>query len=152
MHLHHALAAVDRLDPAITKFADHLDRMLAACADLAQFQPQDQSDETAGHALRVELTAITHLLQARACAREIDSDDDGLCECITLFLAGTQALEHSPASAFPDELMLGRRLAIVTAMQFGRLMLEACDALVRQPDFAAPATLPPLEPAHVAAA
>lgn len=124
MQNHRAVANVAFPDQTTRKLADHLHCMLAACNELARCLPHSHSEDMKGLAVRAELTAITHLLQARACAREIAHSNPQLGECAELFVAGTQALEYS--IAVPSrEVMLGRRLAVSTATQFATLMLRA---------------------------
>jgi hypothetical protein len=68
--------------------ADHLDSALAACEDLLNLAPGEPAE-----LLRLELTTITHLLQARQRIGEIYVGDTRLQDQAVLFLAGTAPLE-----------------------------------------------------------
>lgn len=120
------------------KLADHLECTIAACTELVSQAPYHMNHVGEDDARRVELTAITHLLQARDCARETASRDWRLAECVQLFIAGTQALEQS-AAIQSHEPLLGRRLAVSTAVQFATLMLKAFDGAYRAPQANGPA-------------
>jgi len=67
--------------------ADSLDGILAACEDLLgeHIEP--------GHLLRLELAAITHVLQARRYIEDLDAAEPVLIDQCVLFLAGTTALD-----------------------------------------------------------
>ena len=132
MHLHRAMSAATQPDRTVLKLVDHLHSTLTACADLERCLPLDGSEESAGLALRTELAAITHLLQARACAGDVRRTDLRLSECADLFIAGTQALEFSSA-ILANEYMLGRRLPVSTATRFTTLMLEAIEGVFLPP-------------------
>ena len=110
--------------PSAVKLAGHLESTISACSELASHSPAAMGYFYEDEVRRVELRAIMHLLQARACAHETAAYDLRLKECADLFIAGTEALERSPAVS-SDELMLGRRLAVSTALQFASLMLQA---------------------------
>ncbi len=125
------------------KLADHLGASLEACAEFAQCNPFDLSDEAIGGTRRAELAAISHLLQARECARDAALEDWRLAASVNRFIAGTAALEHAPASQ-PNELTLGRRLPVTTAVHFATFMLRAYDAAYR--------TRAPMPPAPPSAA
>jgi hypothetical protein len=103
----------------------HLATTIAACSEFESLSPAAIGFFYEDEARRVELRAIMHLLQARECARETAAIDRRLKECVDLFVAGTEAIERSPAVP-SQELMLGRRLAASTALQFSNLMLQAC--------------------------
>lgn len=132
MQLHRALSAAAQPDRTVFKLADHLHSTLTACADLDRCLPLDGSEESVGLALRTELAAITHLLQARTCAGDVMQTDPRLAECAELFIAGTQALEYS--SVMPaNEYMLGRRLPVSAAIRFATHMLEAVASVYPRP-------------------
>ncbi len=128
------------------KLAGHLEATIAACSELTSHSPAALGYFYEDEVRRVELRAIMHLLQARECARETAHFDRRLQECVDLFIAGTEALERSPAIR-SEELMLGRRLAVTTAQQFASLMLQAwksayphvAEAEIADEDFAIPA-------------
>src|SRR5262245_2540446 len=65
-----------------------LDEVCAACTNLAKPSAANPHD-----LLRFELTAITHVLQARAQMRELRSADGAVANQVTLFLALTDCLE-----------------------------------------------------------
>lgn len=111
--------------PSAVKLAGHLKSTIDACRALTSQSPAAIGYFYEDEVRRVELRAITHLLQARECARESAALDYRLQECVQLFIAGTEALERSPAIA-SDEPMLGRRLAVTAAQQFSDLMLQVC--------------------------
>ncbi len=127
------------------KLADHLECTIAACAELTAHAPNHTSYGGEDDVRRVELTAITHLLQARDCARETAATDWRLAECVQLFIVGTQALEQS-AAIQSHELLLGRRLAVSTAVQFATLMLKAFEGAYRAALADSPAVEDELEP------
>ncbi|MDX2203461.1 MAG: hypothetical protein NW223_11990 [Hyphomicrobiaceae bacterium] len=108
------------------------------------------SDAAIGSTRRAELAAITHLMQARDCARQAAFEDRRLTHSVGHFLAGTAALEH-PVSVSPRELMLGRRLAVTAAVHFAAFLLQACDALYL-PRVAAPPARPQPRPVQATAA
>lgn len=124
----HAAVPARPAGPSVLKLVDHLKTVLEACATFAQCNPCDLSDAGIGSTRRAELTAITHLMQARECAHQAAFEDRRLIPSVTHFLAGTAALEQ-PASVSPYGLMLGRRLAATAAVQFAALLLGACDSL-----------------------
>ena len=71
---------------------DNLDAALGACAELlSAANPHDL--------LRLELTAIAHVLQARAHMRELKSADGAVTSQIALFLAVTDCLEQKGSAA-----------------------------------------------------
>lgn len=132
MQFHRALPTVAQPDRTVLRLVDHLQSTLTACADLERCLPLDGSEESAGQALRTELAAITHLLQARAGAADVARTEARLAECAELFIAGTQALEF-PSVMPINEYMLGRRLPVSTAIQFATLMLGAVASVFPPP-------------------
>jgi hypothetical protein len=136
--------------PSTIKLVDHLGAILEACATFAQCNPCDLSEEAVGTTRRAELAAITHLLQARDCARDAAREDWRLADSIGHFIAGTEALEHAGAME-PRELTLGRRLAVTTAVELTHYLLQTCDAAYRPPLPAAPPVYAPYG-AHATAA
>ncbi|TMJ69469.1 MAG: hypothetical protein E6G91_16080, partial [Alphaproteobacteria bacterium] len=67
--------------------ADSLDSILAACEDLLgeHIEPS--------HLLRLELAAITHVLQARRYIEDLDAAVPALIDQCLLFLAGTTVFD-----------------------------------------------------------
>ena len=72
----------------VYRLADSLDSILAACEDLL-----GQPVEPVHNILRLELAAITHVLQARRYIEEIDVREPSLVDECILFLAGTAAFD-----------------------------------------------------------
>lgn len=141
---HGAPVAAPAPDSTTVKFAGHLFSVLSACHSLGNGLQIDGSEASIGAALRLELSAITHLLQARACASELTRTNPMLAECSSLFLAGTQALEYSTI-VMANDYMLGRRLPVSTARRFSLLMLEAIERVY--PPQRAQQPVPPPRPA-----
>jgi hypothetical protein len=80
-----------RLAP-IRPLLDNLDASLDACAQLlSATNPHDL--------LRLELTAIAHVLQAREHMRELQSEDEAVGSQIALFLTVTDCLEQKGSGA-----------------------------------------------------
>jgi hypothetical protein len=117
--------------------ADSLDSILAACEDL----PSQHIEP--GHLLRLELAAITHVLQARRYIEEIDGAEPSLLDQCVLFLTGTAALdlEHlrSGRSFHPlpmastdlrisDQYLVGRQLPIGLLAELAAALLDALEA------------------------
>ena len=117
--------------------ADSLDSILAACEDL----PSQHIEPS--HLLRLELAAITHVLQARRYIEEIDATEPTLIDQCVLFLTGTAALdlEHlrsgRPAHfqrAMPesvlisDDYLIGRQMPLGVLAQLAGTMLDALEA------------------------
>ena len=73
---------------AVRSLLHSLDAACVACENVAKVSAAD-----AHNLLRFELTAITHVLQARAQMRELGSADGAVTNQITLFLAVTDCLE-----------------------------------------------------------
>jgi hypothetical protein len=118
--------------PPVRSLLNHLDAALAACDDLlaAQGSAADPHD-----LLRLELTAIAHVLQAREDMQELRLADGAVRSQIALFLTVTGCLEEtSPAGAAAGleaaaTLLIGGRIevatlrALITAM---RDIVELC--------------------------
>jgi hypothetical protein len=115
--------------------ADSLDSILAACEDLLG-QHVERS-----HVLRLELAAITHVLQARRYIEEIDANEPTLVDRCVLFLTGTAALDledlrssraAQPAQAtglsISDDYMIGRQMPLLVLAQLAGAMLDALEA------------------------
>ena len=117
--------------------ADSLDSVLAACEDL----PSQHIER--GHLLRLELAAITHVLQARRYIEEIDAREPTLVDQCVLFLTGTAALdlEHlrsgraahvqraMPESvAISDDYLIGRQMPLGALAQLAGTMLDTLEA------------------------
>jgi hypothetical protein len=117
--------------------ADSLDSILAACEDLLGEHIES------GHLLRLELAAITHVLQAHRYIEDLDAAEPVLIDQCVLFLAGTAALDlehlrsggalHPQPSASADirvseSYLVGRRLPIGVLAELAAAMLDALEA------------------------
>ena len=128
----------------VYRLADSLDSILAACEDLLA----NKSEPT--HLLRIELAAITHLLQARRCIEDLDPAEPTLVDHCILFLAGTAALDldhlrsgrplqrQQPAEVgISDHYLIGRQLPVGVLADLSAAMLDALEAhfvLYDEPD------------------
>jgi hypothetical protein len=116
--------------------ADSLDSILAACEDL----PSRHIEPS--HLLRLELAAITHVLQARRYIEEIDSTEPTLVDQCVLFLTGTAALdlEHLRSGRPPhfqrampesvlisDDYLIGRQMPLGVLAQLAGTMLDTLE-------------------------
>jgi hypothetical protein len=116
---------------SIRPLLDNLDAALGACVEIVSAtNPHDL--------LRLELTAIAHVLQAREHMRELQSADGAITSQIALFLAVTDCLEQkasggastAPLEAAANQLIAGQipvttLIALAAAM---RDVLELCRA------------------------
>jgi hypothetical protein len=117
----------------IYALADHIDTVLAAVEDLLKLH-RESADPSAR--LRLELVAITHVLQARQRMRELDFPDLGLARRSMLFLAGTDAFETAksdhghPAADTPlnEGYMIGRRIPIKVLTDLASAMLDGLES------------------------
>jgi hypothetical protein len=115
--------------------ADSLDSILAACEDLPS--------QHTSHRLRLELAAITHVLQARRYIEEIDATEPTLVDQCVLFLTGTAALdlEHlrsgrpahvqramSESVLISDDYLIGRQMPLGVLAQLAGTMLDTLEA------------------------
>lgn len=132
--------------------ADSLDSILAACEDLLRAQ-----EVQAAALLRLELTAITHVLQARQYIQESDLHEPALVDQFVFFLTGTAALDleqlrdgRSGRAQPPvirqqisDEYLIGRQLPIGVLAERTAAMLDALEAhFVLYDDIEAPSPTP----------
>src|SRR5262245_51472173 len=87
-----------RFVPApVRSLLNNLDAALGACAELTSASnPHDL--------LRLELTAIAHVLQAREHMRELQFNDTAVASQIALFLTVTDCLEESGSGRQADGL------------------------------------------------
>jgi len=117
--------------------ADSLDSILAACEDL----PSQHIEPS--HQLRLELAAITHVLQARRYIEELDATEPTLIDQCVLFLTGTAALDlehlrsgrpaHVPramreGALISDDYLIGRQMPLGVLAQLAGAMLDALEA------------------------
>jgi hypothetical protein len=117
--------------------ADSLDSILAACEDLLV-----QSCEPS-YLLRLELIAITHVLQARRAIQEIEETEPGLVDQCVLFLTGTAALdlEHLRSGRSPHNRevistippigqhhLIGRQVPLNILAEVAGTMLDVLEA------------------------
>jgi hypothetical protein len=102
----------------ICALADHLDTALVACDDLLKGSAQRVD---ALGALRLELTAITHVLQARHSAAEMLVEDHDLSRWLASFVSETALLEEASSADVAQKIrqqaakgaLLGGRIPIV---------------------------------------
>jgi hypothetical protein len=136
------------LIPATHSLAQHLDTALAACDELLTRNEDPQSF------LRLELTAITHVLQARQFAMETQLADGDLRRTLAYFVSQTDILEVAGSSqskvAAPrqsDERLVGGRIALASLTALLASLLDAVDrqssAEDDQPDDEITARSPP---------
>jgi hypothetical protein len=125
-------ARQQRPPKSVYLLADHIDVALAACEDLLRLPAAIEP----GDLLRLELTAITHLLQARHRSRELYLGDARLAEPALLFLAGTEPFERSEpmksepengAPAMDESYLLGGRVPISTLRHLASRMVDALE-------------------------
>jgi hypothetical protein len=123
------------LPPAIRYLVHNLDAALIACEELLKPAASDPHN-----LLRLELTAITHVLQTREHMRELQFADNPISSQIVLFLAVTDCLEDSaPAKDQAASLegaanrLIGGRIPVATLMALAAAMrdvLELCAAAI----------------------
>jgi len=133
MHEHHQ----QRGPRCVYLLADSLDSILAACEDLLT----ERFDEP-GHLLRLELAAITHVLQAHRYIEELEVSEPLLVDQFVLFVAGTAALDskhlrrarslQSQANArtgvLTDDYLIGGQLPLGFLAQLASTVLNALEA------------------------
>lgn len=109
----------------------HLSDVLDACLALAS--PQGIAADP-HNLLRLELTAIAHVLQAREDMRELRLADGAIRSQITLFLAVTSCLEETtPSSAAAVSLeaastcLIGGRIEVTTLMALTTAMRDVVE-------------------------
>ena len=116
----------------IYRLADSLDSILAACEDLVTQSLEPSS------ALRLELAAVTHVLQARRLVDEFDPIQLELMDQCTLFRAGTSpfAPEHFGRGKLSgvfggnhrsEEPMIGNAMPIRVLAHLAASMLDALE-------------------------
>jgi len=110
--------------------ANHLDAVLAACEDFLK-----SSEAKAGHVGRLELTAITHVLQARRCLQDLWLDDDAVSDQATMFLVGTSGLAHLAASGSPQraaahsaDYLIGQQVPVGIIAELAGGLLDVLEA------------------------
>ena len=113
--------------------ADSLDSILAVCEDWPSQQIEPSS------LLRLELGAITHVLQARRYIDELDAREPTLVDQCVLFLTGTAGLdlEHlrsrrsakpRPGSPVVGEHLIGGEVPLGILADLAGTMLDALEA------------------------
>lgn len=114
--------------PHSRPLAQHLDTALAACDELLTGTADAQS------LLRLELTAITHILQARQTAAETFVDDGELRRRLAYFVMQTDVLEVAGSNQLKGprpsgERLLGGRIALsgLTALLASLVDAVDCD-------------------------
>jgi hypothetical protein len=135
--------------------ADSLDSILAACEDLLALADANQI-------LRLELAAITHVLQARRHVEDLEVCNPCLDDQCALFLAGTAALNiarlcnisalEPPELPVSDNYKIGGRMPLGALAEFAGALLDALEAhFVLYDEEATPmSSKPPLEPRPLA--
>jgi hypothetical protein len=136
-HQQHAPACVYAL-------ADHLDAALAACEDLLRLGDGTADQTQFTHdLLRIELTAMTHVLQARQRLEDLPQEDREIQNVATLFQLGTASLEEaakdkSPASrpgTITEDFLIGRRISLGTVTRLAGGLLDVLEcAYLLYPD------------------
>jgi len=112
--------------PSTHPLAQHLDSALAACDELLTRNADAQS------LLRLELTAITHVLQARQSAMETRLADGDLRRSLAYFVSQTDVLEvagssQSKSKRQSDERLVGGRIALSSLTALLASLLDAVD-------------------------
>ena len=130
---------------SVYKLADHLDAVLAAIEDLNQLTSTNADPVDV---LCIELSMITHALQARQCIYEVLAGEVRLYHHTALFLAGTEPLIdpkceatcRGTATPITDAYLVGQRMPIgLLAKHAGRMLdaLECYYVLYEDPENAA---------------
>jgi hypothetical protein len=114
------------MPPAIRPLLDNLDAALGACAELLVTSNP--------HALlRLELTAIAHVLQARQHMRDLRPADGAVTSQITLFLTVTDCLEEKASASSQTVGLEGAANRLIAGqIPLGTLMalsVATCDVL-----------------------
>ena len=109
----------------IHSLVNHLDATLAACKEFAKLQSTEGDHQLL---LRLELTAIAHVLQARHDMQECAFEDGAVASQIALFLAVTDCFEDAGASAAKLEAeayhLIGGRIPAATLMALAAAMRD----------------------------
>ncbi len=133
--------------PPVRSLLSHLDAALAACDDLlaAQGSAADPHD-----LLRLELTAIAHVLQAREDMQDLRPADGAIRSQIALFLTVTGCLEETrPAGAAAGleaaaTHLIGGRIEVATLSALTTAMRDVVELCFGTPrDEADPKHQPP---------
>lgn len=118
--------------------ADILDSILAACEDLLHLEKAERAA-----LLRLELAAITQVLQARQRIQDIDLSEPALVDQCVLFLTGTAALDleqlrdgrsvdRQPSDfanlQVHDDYLIGRQIPLGVLAELAAAMLDALEA------------------------
>jgi hypothetical protein len=120
--------------PAICAVADHLDGILAASEDLLALHDWEGKSEP----VRLELVAITHVLQARQRLGELQFSDQLLAAQAAQFLAGTTAFESKQpatpaltgtAARISQAYLIGRAISIAALTACASTLLDALEAV-----------------------
>ena len=108
--------------PPVRSLLNHLDAALAACDALLAAQGAAADPH---NLLRLELTAIAHVLQARENMKELRLADGAIRSQITLFLTVTGCLEETT----PPGVAAGGLEAAATHLIGGRIEVATLRAL-----------------------
>lgn len=117
----------------VCAIADHLDMVLAATEDLLQL---GAGFPDAAQLLRLELGAITHVLQARQRMQELQFPDAALALQSAEFIARTDAFEAKAAAisgvgehmAVTGDYLIGRRISIAALIGLAAALLDALES------------------------
>jgi hypothetical protein len=135
------------IPPPVRSLISHLDAALAACETLLSAQGAEADPHDL---LRLELTAIAHVLQAREDMMELRLAGGAVRSQITLFLTVTACLEEpSSAPTIGTEAsatrLIGGRIDVTTLMALMAAMRDLVEFcfLARDDDDAAAQNRPP---------
>lgn len=124
----------------IHSLVNHLDATLAACMELLKVQGTHADPH---QLLRLELTAIAHVLQARHDMQECAFEDSVLAGQIALFLAVTDCFEGAGTAALRLEAeanhLIGGRIPVATLMALAVAMRDVLGLCYQLNDGAAEA-------------
>jgi hypothetical protein len=110
--------------------ADHLDAILAAYEDL------QAATNRPAEVVSLELSALSHALQARRCLQDLWIDDDALSHEATLFLAATGSLMQArgvgsggaAGAACPEDILIGGQVPADVIADRASRMLDVLEA------------------------
>jgi len=116
--------------PPVRSLLNHLDAALAACDALLATQGSAADPH---NLLRLELTAIAHVLQAREDMKELRLADGAIRSQITLFLTVTGCLEETTPSGAAAGLeaaathLIGGRIEVATLRALTTAMCDVVE-------------------------
>ena len=119
----------------VSLLADSLDSILAVCEDLL-IPKANASPER----FRLELAAITHVVQARRHMEELDAMESGVLDQCSIFFAGTASLELArvrsrepvhpqlKSLAVSDSYLIGGQMPLGALAHLAGTMLDVLEA------------------------